>query len=146
MERITSLFPDAERVLHLFSGSLPPGNYVRFDRLALIADVAGDAENLSLYFPNCTFDLICPDPPYSVEDCDHYGCGVVNRSRVLEECVKILEPGGFVLWLDQVLRKRDLHMCAVIGMVKSTNHRFRVITIFERNSTPCLDGSGSLRT
>jgi hypothetical protein len=134
LERISSLFPDAERVLHLFSGSLPPGNYVRFDR-SPTAEVSGDAHILSAYFPGRTFDLVYADPPYSVEDCNHYGCAMVNRNRVLKECSKIVEPGGFIVWLDQVLpmfRKAELHMCGVIGMVKSTNHRFRVTTIFRR--------------
>ena len=139
LERIGSLFPDAERVLHLFSGSLPPGNYVRFDRPSKGADVTGDAHNLSAYFKSRRFDLVYADPPYSVEDCDHYGCAMVNRSTVLQECAKIVEPGGFIVWLDQVLpmfRKKELYMCGVIGVVKSTNHRFRVVTIFERVQLP----------
>ena len=125
-------------MLHLFSGSLPSGNYVRFDVPAKEAEVTGDAHNLSAYFPIRTFDLIYADPPYSIEDCSHYGCAMVNRNRVLAECAKILEPGGFVVWLDQVLpmfRKKDLHMCGVIGVVKSTNHRFRVVTFFEKVSS-----------
>jgi hypothetical protein len=35
-----------------------------------------------------------------------------------------------------MFRKKELHMCGVIGMVKSTNHRFRVVTIFERVQLP----------
>lgn len=132
LERINSMFPDAERVLHVFSGSLPGGNYVRFDSNGK-GDVSGDAHQLASYFPGKKFDLQLVDPPYSVEDCEHYGCAMVNRNKVLSECIKILAPGGFIVWLDQVLpmfRKTELHMCGVIGMVKSTNHRFRVVTIF----------------
>lgn len=133
LERVSSLFPDAERVLHLFSGSMPKGNYVRFD-MHVDADVKGDAHKLSEHFIG-DFDLIYADPPYSVEDCEHYGCAMVNRNTVLSECVKVLRPGGFIVWLDQVLpmfRKDELEMCGVIGMVKSTNHRFRVVTIFRK--------------
>lgn len=135
LDRVSSLFPDAQRILHLFSGSLVPGLYTRFDRLPEHADVVGDAEQLSTCFPDRKFDLIYADPPYSVEDCEHYGCAMVNRNKVVAECAKVLEPGGFLVWLDQVLpmfRKVELHMCGVIGMVKSTNHRFRVVTIFQR--------------
>ena len=134
LERVGSMFPDATKVLHLFSGSIPPGNYIRFDRLPG-ADVVGDAERLSSYFPPKSFDLVYSDPPYSQEDCDHYGCAMVNRNKVLSECVKVLEPSGFIVWLDQVLpmfRKIELKMCGVIGMVKSTNHRFRVVTLFRK--------------
>lgn len=43
--------------------------------------------------------------------------------------------GAHVVWLDQVLpmyRKADFQVEGYIGMVKSTNHRFRVIAIFEK--------------
>lgn len=46
-----------------------------------------------------------------------------------------LTRGTHVVWLDQVLpmyRKDDFEVWAYIGMVKSTNHRFRVITVFEK--------------
>ena len=46
-----------------------------------------------------------------------------------------LSLGAHVVWLDQVLpmyRKDNFAVDAVIGMVKSTNHRFRVVTIFRR--------------
>lgn len=140
LDRVMSLFPDAQRVLHLFSGSLPKGNYTRFDRFANPssagdAEMYGDAERLSLHCGKNRFDLIPSDPPYSIEDCEHYGCPMVNRNKILAECVKVMEPGGFVVWLDQVLpmfRKVELEMCGVIGMVKSTNHRFRVVTLFKK--------------
>lgn len=135
LNRITSLFPDCKKVLHLFAGSLVKGDYTRFDIKPEFADVVGDASKLSSYFNKKTFDLIYADPPYSVEDCEHYGTCMINRNKVLKECVSILKVGGFIVWLDQVLpmfRKDELQMIGVIGMVKSTNHRFRVITIFQR--------------
>ena len=61
---------------------------------------------------------------------------MVNRNKVIKECYKILRPGGFLIWLDQVLpmyRKDEFSIIGVIGMVKSTNHRFRVIVIFQKN-------------
>ena len=45
------------------------------------------------------------------------------------------------MWLDQVLpmfRKDEWAIEAVIGMVKSTNHRFRVVTIFRRLGAPAV--------
>jgi len=143
VKRIMSLFPDAQRVLHLFSGSLPPGNYVRFDINPDLGDVCGDAHRLSEYFAAGSFDLILADPPYSKEDADHYGTPMVNRNKVVSECAKVLEPGGFLVWLDQVLpmfRKDELHFCGAIGLVRSTNHRFRVVAVFRRCSEevdPC---------
>lgn len=136
LERVNSMFPDAERVLHLFAGSLPKGNYTRFDLTEEKSDgVWGNAEFLATHMAGRTFDLIHADPPYSIEDCEHYGCAMVNRNKVVQQCSRILEPGGYLVWLDQVLpmfKKEELSMVGVIGMVKSTNHRFRVVTIFRK--------------
>lgn len=155
LERIMSMFPDHKRPLHLFSGSLPPGPYVRFDRLPEHADVVGDAEKLSSYFAHKSgkyqqFDLIIADPPYSQSDAEHYGVPLCSRSKVIKECLKVLAPGGFLVWLDQVwpMHKKvesptvgvlyvreefpELAQVAEIGMVKSTNHRVRATFIFQK--------------
>lgn len=136
MKRISSLFPDIKDQLQLFSVNLPKSNdYIRFDIHPEYADIVGDANNLSDYFPNTMFDIIYADPPYSIEDSNHYGTPMVNRNKVLKECYKILKHNGFVVWLDQVLpmyKKTEFELVGVIGMVKSTNHRFRVITIFQK--------------
>jgi hypothetical protein len=74
------------------------------------------------------------DPPYSVEDCDHYQTTMIKRNVVLKSLARV-KSGTHVVWLDQVLpmyRKDDWFIDAYIGMVKSTNHRFRMITIFRR--------------
>jgi hypothetical protein len=59
---------------------------------------------------------------------------MVKRNAVMR-ALQGLSPGAHVVWLDQVLpmyRKDAFAVDAVIGMVKSTNHRFRVVTIFRR--------------
>jgi hypothetical protein len=46
-----------------------------------------------------------------------------------------MEKDGILIWLDQVLpqyKKNQWSVIGRIGMVKSTNHRFRVITIFKK--------------
>ena len=134
LKRVMSLFPDASSVLHLFSGSIPSGDYLRFD-IQGDADVIGDACSLSNYFDPDSFDLILADPPYSQEDAEHYGTPLVKRNKVLKECYIVLEPGGFIVWLDQVLpmfRKSELHLCGLIGIVRSTNHRFRIASFFRK--------------
>lgn len=137
VNRIMSMFPDSESILHLFSGSL---NYTakgtNFDiNPDLKPDVVGDAHNLSKYFPQNEFDLIMADPPYTAEDSIHYGTPMINRSKVISEAVKILKPGGYIVWLDQVLpmyRKVDIELVGTIGVIRSTNHRFRVVSIFRK--------------
>ena len=129
LDRIMSMFPDAVNILHLFSGSLD--NKVKGDRFDinpdLKPDIVGDAHDLSNLVKK-KYDLIIADPPYSGEDAEHYGTPMVNRNKVVEECVKILYPHGFLLVLDQTLpmyKKRELNRCISIGVERSTNHRFR---------------------
>jgi len=60
---------------------------------------------------------------------------MVKRNVVFKECFKVLKEGGILIWLDQVLpnyKKIEFKIIGRIGMVKSTNHRFRVITIFQK--------------
>jgi hypothetical protein len=48
------------------------------------------------------------------------------------------------VWLDQVLpvyRKDYFNVDAVIGMIRSTNHRFRVATIFRRRDGAELEAA-----
>lgn len=134
LRRIKSLFPDAEDILHLFSGSVRDMVATTFD-LAQGADVQGDAEQLDRYFEPDTFDLILADPPYSSEDALHYGTPMINRNKVLSKCIMVLKPDGFICWLDTVLpmyRKADVVLVGTIGVVRSTNHRFRVVSIYQR--------------
>jgi hypothetical protein len=134
LKRVMSMFPDKTSILHLFSGSVPKDkSYTRFCNTG--ADVNGDAEKLSTYFAANQFDLIVADPPYSVEDAEHYGTPMIGRTLVLQECLIILKKGGHIVWLDQVLpmwSKRNLKLVGLIGIVISTNHRFRIASVFEK--------------
>lgn len=136
LNRVMSMFPDVRTILHLFSGSLPKGDYTRFD-MVQEADVQGDAHELSSYFPINHFDLILADPPYSGQDADTYGTPMVKRNTVVKECYKILKPQGYLVWLDCVLpmyRKTQLELIGTIGLIRSTNHRFRIVSIFRRTA------------
>jgi hypothetical protein len=137
LKRISLLFPDRRDVLHLFSGKVDT-DIIAGKTVDLNpdngADYVTDAHNLSEIITE-KFDLILADPPYSVEDCEHYGTVMIKRNVVLKESSKLLKTGGFIVWLDQVLpmyKKTELRTVGYIGMVKSTNHRFRVITIFQK--------------
>jgi hypothetical protein len=137
LRRVAALFPDRRRVLHVFSGrvdlSAMPG-----DTVDLNADLAptwvADAHDLSSV-PLADYDLVLADPPYSIEDAQRYQTTMVKRNVVIRSLAAGLRAGARVVWLDQVLpmyRKDQWAIEAVIGMVKSTNHRFRVTTVFRR--------------
>ena len=140
LNRVYALFPGVEKLCHLFSGSLPPGPYSRIDLPGKIEQIQPwdrecDAHKISDYVEPNTFDLILADPPYSQEDAEHYGAPMVSRKKVLQECWKVLRPGGWVIWLDQVLpqfRKDQWFWGLAVGMFKSTNHRVRGVFGFQK--------------
>lgn len=138
-----ALFPEfvepkfSGHVLHLFSGSLPPGNYERCDEVQ-------DAElPVSVYeLPNIVLNyrprLILADPPYSAADAEKYGTVMVNRGRVFRTLAQVTDPGAFVVWLDTTWpmhRKAEWRTVGRITLVRSTNHRVRLVSIFERVGT-----------
>lgn len=144
LKRIKALFPEKKKVLHLFSGkvdlSIMPGDTVDLNLSLALAHppktgrhYTDDAQTLTRV-PLDTYDLVMADPPYSVEDAERYQTSMVKRNLVLRALAR-MKPGAHLVWLDQVLpmwRKADFDLEAVIGVVRSTNHRFRVITIFKR--------------
>jgi hypothetical protein len=137
LKRVKALFPDKQKVLHLFSGKVDlatlPGKTVDLNP-ASSPDYVDDAQTLEKV-PLEDFDLVLADPPYSVEDCEHYQTSMVKRNKVMKVLGTRLTRGTHVVWLDQVLpmyKKTQFSMQGVIGMVKSTNHRFRVVSIFEK--------------
>ena len=150
LDRVMAMFPDKKSILHLFSGSLPQGPYTRFDRRQddeVECDVQGEAEKLSDYFKAGAFDLIIADPPYTEEDAARYGTCLIKRNVVVKECAKVMQTGAHLVWLDMVFpmyRKDTFSLAGSIGVVRSTNHRFRVVSMFEKleqeaPAAPALD-------
>lgn len=136
LRRVKAMFPDKRRGLHVFSGEVDqavvPGDTVDINA-ALGPTFVDDAQRLEAV-PLGNYDLVLADPPYSVEDAERYQTTMVKRNLVMS-ALRGLPSGAHVVWLDQVLpmyRKDAFSIEAAIGMVKSTNHRFRVITIFRR--------------
>jgi hypothetical protein len=136
LKRIAALFLDKQRVLHLFAGkadlSQLPGDTVDI-RAELRPTFRSNAETLE-GVPLETYDLIVADPPYSAEDAEHYGTPMVRRDKVMRSLER-LKAGCHVVWLDQVLpryRAQYFTREAVIGVSRSTGHRFRVVNIFRR--------------
>jgi hypothetical protein len=137
LKRVRALFPDKQSALHLFSGnvdlSLFPGETVDINS-TLKPTYVDDAQKLE-QVPLEKYDVVLADPPYSVEDAEHYKTTMIKRNTVMSKLGERLKSGCHVVWLDQVLpmyRKDQFEVEAVIGMVKSTNHRFRVITVFRK--------------
>lgn len=141
LRRIRALFPEKQRVLHLFSGKVDlavlPGDTVDINA-ELKPTYVDDAQRLERV-PLTSYDLVLADPPYSVEDAERYQTTMIKRNTVMS-ALRGVSAGTHVVWLDQVLpmyRKDAFAIDGVIGMVKSTNHRFRVVTIFRKLGEIC---------
>jgi len=137
LKRVRALFPDKARVLHLFGGMVDlaqfPGDTCDINAEFSPTFVA-DAHTLE-GVPIEKYDLILADPPYSAEDADHYGTPLVNRNKVVETLSERMAPGAHLAWLDQaqpMYAKARLSPEAAIGVVRSTNHRYRVLLIWRR--------------
>jgi hypothetical protein len=138
LRRIRALFPDKRRVLHLFSGKVDlsalPGDTVDINP-GLNPTFVDDAQTLT-NVPLDQYDLILADPPYSIDDAQRYQTTMIKRNLVMR-ALQRAAADTHIVWLDQVLpmyRKDAFGIDAVIGMVKSTNHRFRIVTIFRRTA------------
>ena len=136
LKRVKALFPEKNKCLHVFSGKVDqsswPGDTVDHNPHTNPTFV-DDAQDL-IKVPLENYDIILADPPYSVEDAEHYTKSMVKRNKVFK-ALQRTRVGTHIIWLDQVLPmySKTYYKCiGYIGMVKSTNHRFRVITIFER--------------
>lgn len=141
--RVMSLFGDAgDDVLHAFSGSLPPGPYSRLDLhdRCGVPDLRfhqGDVCRAAEIFAERKrpFRLVVADPPYSSEDAKRYGTPMVDRRRAIAALGVVTASGGHLVWLDTVWpmhSKRDWLTVGRILIQRSTNHRARVCSIFER--------------
>jgi hypothetical protein len=136
LRRVRALFRDKTRCLHVFSGMVNldefPGDTVDLSG-ELNPTYVDDAQSL-LDVPLENYDMVLADPPYSVEDAEHYQKSMVKRNKVMDALAR-LPSGAHIAWLDQVLpmyRKADFEVEAMIGILKSTNHRFRMLVIFRR--------------
>lgn len=139
LRRVMALFPEitpSSRILHLFSGELAKGEQQGFrldlrNDLKNPPDVRGNA--MSLPFVDSCFDLILADPPYGERHALKYGVPYPNKKTVFEECIRVMKPGGHMVWLDTkhpMYRKDTWHLWGLCGIVRSTNHDYRFASCF----------------
>jgi hypothetical protein len=158
LPRMKLLFPEEfekGKILHLFSGSIncdtpavgndvfrvdiKPHEILTADGHIMTTgpDIIGYEEEIDTMFDPGTFDLILADPPY---DDNHlkYGTEKVNKKKVIKASTKALRVGGFLVWLDTIMpiwAKADgWKLRGTIGLLQSTNHKVRVISILEKVS------------
>ena len=139
-KRIQTFIRPTDSVVHLFSGSLAPGNYQRVDMdPAMNPDICCKSEEVDQHIPHNSVDIVFADPPYSKADSDiGYKGNYPNKKKTIESVHKILKPGGLLVWLDTALpmfRKTEYELAGVITILISTNHRVRLVSIFRKHNT-----------
>ena len=151
LEKLLALFPDVTSVahdvatspiLHAFAGSLRAGPWVRLDARAnlvdgVVPDVIGSVYQAGSLFAGRRFALVTADPPYSDADAMRYGTPMVDRLRATEALADVASPGGYLAWLDTCWPQHSKTHWVTVGRAfiqRSTNHRFRGMTLFERTA------------
>lgn len=146
LDRVMCLFPDHEadpmKPLHVFSGSLPRSlAYTTVDVNAdRRPDFCANVYDLPSLFTlaggvRYRFGLVLADPPYSAADAAKYETSMVDRRRAMAALAQVTRVGGHLVWLDCVWpihSKRDWVTVGRITLIRSTNHRVRLVSIFQR--------------
>lgn len=144
LDRVMALFPDITRyfgigdsnkqVLHAYSGAVPASpDYDRCD-LKQEAEFQCDVVDLPEQTRN-TYELVLADPPYSPKDAEEYGTPGVNRGLAMRALAQVTCYGGHLVWLDTTWPMHSKTQWVTVGRIfiqRSTNHRVRACTIFER--------------
>lgn len=137
-----ALFPDVtderrcpgwQPTLHVFAGSVPLGHYLR-------CDVMGDVELRCSVFElparcGLDFELVIADPPYTAADAARYGTAPISRVKAMAALAAVTRRGGHLAWLDTCWPMHSKREWLTVGRIlvqRSTNHRVRVLTLFER--------------
>jgi hypothetical protein len=135
-ERIYALFPDCEKVCHLFSGTVRDLDTITYDiRPELNPSICDDVRNLEKWKRLLEdVDLFVADPPYEHSDFLKYGARPLNKSEVIRKLGRVAKSHSFLAWLDTrvpIYNKRVWGLLGYIGLVVSTNTRMRVLTLLE---------------
>lgn len=136
-KRIQEFITPTDKILHLFSGSLEAGNYVRIDMNPdMNPDIVCKSEEIHKHIEPNSIDIIFADPPYSKTDSDiGYNGYYPNKKQTLHSCYNVLKPNGIIVWLDTMLpmfKKTEFEIIGTITIIISTNHRVRLVTIFKK--------------
>lgn len=148
--RVRALFPEVRseaHILHLFSGGLPKGRYTRLDsnanplpgvRPELVGNVYNLAELLATRHRPTPFKLIIADPPYSAADAEKYGTAPLDKPRTMRAIAAAVPAGTQLVWLDlqvPIYRGCEWKRWGDIDIHRSTGHKRRVVTFFERKAS-----------
>jgi hypothetical protein len=127
-------------VLHVCSGSLPPGEGIRVDiRPDAKPDILADGRKLPI--ADGTIAAVMLDPPYSEEyAASLYGVEYPRTAHLLAEAARVVRPGGRIVLVHYHTPRPPpgTRLVKVIGLSTGFNYPMRAISVYERDQ-PRLD-------
>ena len=135
-ERVYALFPDCQKVCHVFSGTVQDVGAVTFDVDPLLSPtICDDIRNIALHKELCDIDLFIADPPYERSDFEKYRRKPFNKPMAIRDIGRVAKPNSYLVWLDTrvpIYNKKVWELLGYIGVVVSTNTRMRCLTLLHR--------------
>lgn len=135
LKRLYALFPETPR-LHVFSGLVRDPESTTFDiNPAHLPDVVGDVLNAPNLLRRNFFRVVVADPPYDRKAQEIYGTPPLNKRLAICALHEVIEPGGFLLWLDKgtpIWSKKLWKWGGLIAVHTGTNCILRALSIFQK--------------
>ncbi len=122
-------------ILHVCSGSLPPGEGIRVDiRPSAKPDILADGRKLPLSSGSVAGVML--DPPYSADYARSlYGVDYPRPSHLLREAARVVRPGGRIVLVHYITAKaaEGTTFVRAFGMSTGFNMPMRAVSIYERD-------------
>jgi len=125
---------ERREILHVCSGSLPPGEGIRVDiRPAARPDILADGRHLPL--ADGSVAAVMVDPPYTVQYAkDLYGVEYPLPAHLLREAARVVRPCGVIAFVHYLVPMPPDNCDFVKAFGLSTGFGFymRAVTLFRR--------------
>lgn len=132
------LLCERREILHVCSGSLPPGEGIRVDvRADAHPDIVADGRALPIL--DGTIAAVMIDPPYTRHYAKElYGVDYPRPSHLLREAARVVRPGGRIAFVHYITPKPPpgVRFVRAFGLSTGFDMPIRAVSIFER--TPDL--------
>jgi SAM-dependent methyltransferase len=127
-------------ILHVCSGSLPPGEGIRVDiRPEAKPDILADGRNLPL--ADGSVAAVMLDPPYTEHYARQlYGVDYPRPSHLLREAARVVRPGGRICFVHYITPEppKGTRFVKAFGLSTGFDMPIRAVTLFERDQESLL--------